>query len=194
MSEIIQILERHRKTYYNFATAELNPFWIPKIYQAGFAGFGALVFSPLSHELLQSTLTIYSILIGFSFSVLFHLISQRELPLPANDPAIEAALRKEKLSALHDELFHSVTYFVVSSLTLVSVVLIYYVALSLNDGLVRLIAKLANSAGIAVFVVWAFKAAFSFFLYFLILETGFVFARIVGRVTYYFQQKIKHDI
>lgn len=193
MYDFTKLVQHHRDTYYNFASNKQNPFWLPKIYQAAFAIFCAICFSAISDALLQSILTIYSILVGFSFSVLFHLISQREFSIDT-DGLLETELRLERLTKLHDEIFYNVTYFIISSLALVAIVLCYYVALSFNHQIFDVVSSVLKGGGVLEYLSTILSFLFSMIMYFLVLETGFLFIRIVGRVTYYFQQKIRHNL
>ncbi len=194
MYDLADLLREHRSTYYEYSSGELRPFWRPKLVQLLVAVTVAFFFHDISDSLLQALLAVYSILIGFSFSVLFHLISQPASTSTETSHHHETELRKERLVKLHQEIFYNVSFFVICSLIIVASVVAYYVLSGIS---VRFYAIGAPSEYVcsAFFTLRAVSVfVFTAVLYFLLLETGFAFTRIVQRVIFYFNQKIEHNL
>lgn len=196
MFNLLEIVRNDRQTYYNYATGRNTSYIWPKVFQLAGAILFSIAFSSVSDALIQSTLTIYSILIGFSFSVLFHLISNRKPNQNGQGQSQETKLRSERLAKLHDEIFYNVSYFILSSLILILAVLAFYIVGSVDLCLVEALKNWDKAQAISNtldFTLAAMMSAFLVVFYYTMLDTAFCFIRIVGRITHYFQKKIEYN-
>ncbi len=198
MSNFRKIVREHNATYYDYDTNKRQSVLRRYLLVAFASGALVVVFSAISGETLGALLTVQSILIGFSFSVMFFLMSG-SVTTSEKTGSIEADLKVEKLNKLSRELFYNVSYF--------NVVAIFSVFLSLlmllpdpDTG-----SFLAWTDGQAYLNFWTqaewqetFKTIGGFltplleFLFFAsLVESLSTFARTVGRVSFYFERRLK---
>lgn len=200
MSNFQEIIKNHNATYYNYDTGKRKSCFL-RYFLVSLGSISLVViFEAVSSEMLGALLTVQSILIGFSFSVMFFLLSG-SLPTIEDRGSIEAGLKKEKLARLAKELFYNVSYFNV--IALVSVLLSLLLLLpSLDiDALVEWIKKQSYltfwtesdwRSFFTTLINWV-KPTLEFVLYATLLESLTSFARTVGRVSFYFERKLKVD-
>ncbi len=200
MSNFQDIIRNHNATYYDYDTGDQKPVWLRYVLVAlGSIGL-VLIFETVPSEMLGALLTVQSILIGFSFSVMFFLLSG-SLPTISDNGSIEAGLKKEKLTRLARELFYNVSYFNVIALVSVLLSLLLLLPSIDVDALVDWIKKRsvlafwAEATWRSFFVTlidWL-KPALEFMLYATLLESLTSFARTVGRVSFYFERRLKTE-
>lgn len=200
MSNFRKIVRKHNATYYDYDTSKRQPVWRRYLLVALVSSLLVVVFSAISGETLGALLTVQSILIGFSFSVMFFLMSGSVASYEKTG-SIEADLKKEKLEQLSKELFYNVSYF--------NVVAIFSVFLSLL--------MLLPSPDISSFLSWTRSQAYlqfwtpsewretikitggiitpalEFLFFASLVESLSTFARTVGRVSFYFERRLKLD-
>jgi hypothetical protein len=191
MFNIGDIIKKDAATYYDYNSG--NPkrrlktivsFFILSI----LAGFSIRV-APT--DFLSGALSAQSILVGFSFNVLFYLVANR-LTAPGAFSSIEHELRFERLSKLSDEVFDNVTYFNVVAIAsaLLSLALLLFGSEDCADNIRRLANSGAGLLGIPLIVLrwaeWAIASLSLTALVFLLLESVYTFLRAVGRVRFYF--------
>ncbi|WP_299287440.1 hypothetical protein [uncultured Tateyamaria sp.] len=200
MSNFRDIIRNHNATYYDYDTGDQKPVWLRYVLVA-FGSIGlVLICETVPSEMLGALLTVQSILIGFSFSVMFFLLSG-SLPTIADNGSIEAGLKKEKLAKLARELFYNVSYFNVIALVSVLLSLLLLLPSIDVDALVEWIKKRsvltfwteASWRSFFATVIDWLKPALEFMLYATLLESLTSFARTVGRVSFYFERKLNTE-
>lgn len=151
----------------------------------------SLLFDGSIETFLSSLIGVQAVIVGFAFSVVFFLLSVP--PAPGGHPdSVEDKLSLRKLEKLADELFANVSYFIlVGMLGLASAVVL------LAPDLPSFAASAINRPrpdGIDGFVRGLSLAGRYFFLFataFLTLESGYTFARTVGRVWFLFSERTR---
>jgi len=123
MSNLLKILARERETYYDYSTGKLTKVWPIWLCIFLFSTFLVLGLDSVSNNFLAALLTVYSILTGFGFSVLFNLASAKKITLSEDDYSLEKKPMVTKVNKLKDELFTNISYFSIGGLILVTIVL-----------------------------------------------------------------------
>lgn len=198
MFNLIEIVKKNRATFYNYSTGDKSNILLSYFLKSFIAVFFASLFIIPSNNFLNATLTISAILLGFSFNVLFYLLSSNKLFIDEEDDSIEIKLKKEKINKLSNELFYNVSYFNIITLLVILTALIFflfdtgfsYFVLYLSElELIRsLLCNLKPyTSYISSTVLWFYRVLF----YFLIIESFYSFGRAIGRMSFYFQKKIE---
>lgn len=198
MSNFQNIIKNHNATYYDYETGKQKGVWARYTLVAlGSIAFVA-VFETIPSEMLGALLTVQSILIGFSFSVMFFLISG-SIPTVAQNGSIEAELKRKKLTQLAKELFYNVSYFNLIALFSVLLSLLLLLPNIEFDALLEWIKAQSY------LVFWSetewqlvfFRAinwlrlGLEIILYAALIESLTSFVRTVGRVSFYFERRLK---
>ncbi len=152
-------------------------------------------------DFLNGVITVQAILIGFSFSVMFFLMSAAAARAGGQDndagkgKPLEDELRDEKLEKLSSEIFHNVAYFNLVAMACLAVALM--ILLPNNSDVAwnfLKYLKIETSAFVekpyGVFLLVAQPAVRAVFL-FLLFESAFTFARTTGRVNYLFAKNLE---
>lgn len=200
MSNFRSIIKKHNATFYDFDTGDQQPVWGRYIIVSISAVGLVLLFKTISTETLAALLTVQSILIGFSFSVMFFLLSGN-LPTGTGNGSIEADLKKDKLTKLSKELFYNVSYFNLAAIISVLLALL----------------MMLPSIDVDTFLQWAKQQVFlqfwsekewksylkntgsvltpvlEFLLFASLIESLTTFIRTVGRVSFYFERRLQFD-
>ncbi len=191
MVSIRSIISENNATFYNYRTGAEIRIW-PRI--TAFIFLSPCLSFLLTENLIDfinSINTVASILLGFGFSVLFYIASANEAPL-SSDSSLEKKNRIERLRKLSKELFHNVSYFVMTASAALAFAMIVIAPEAQNDWLAKRVLPVAvKVADNAADYVWWLQFLFRSIFFFLILEGGYTFGRIVGRVNFLFQQKLK---
>ena len=193
MNRVIAIIKKNNETFYDYRSNQ--PVRIRgRIICISIAAFLFAIFVRGELEpFLTGVLTVQAILIGFSFSVLFFLITEKGEP-DEREVAIEDQLKKDRLAKLSEELFHNISYFNLCAMA--SLVLAVLFLLPNISDQVRTVASMfrpefGEAAGALYEVGRPIGAgALLFMLGFLVIESGYTFARTVGRVNYLFEQRL----
>lgn len=192
-NRIIKIILDNNSTFYNYSSNErisifkrISIFIIISI-------FLALVFTKSINDLISNAITVQSILLGFSFSVLFYIASNKE-KIKDNYPSIEDKLNHKKMIKLSYEIFSNVSYYnlvAISSLAL-GLLIIFLNPPTENDSIKFILdfftfcgLEKENLFQIKKIILLSLKALFYFFM----IESGYTFLRIVGRIQYLFDEK-----
>lgn len=200
MSNFRDIIRNHNATYYDYDTGDPKPVWLRYALVSLGSAVLVVIFQTIPPEMLGALLTVQSILIGFSFSVMFFLLSG-SLPTIVENGSIETELKKEKLARLAKELFYNVSYFNVIALISVLLSLLMLLPSVDVDALVEWIKKQSLlsfwteaswRSCFAVVADWLLPAL-EFVLYLTLIESLTSFARTVGRVSFYFERRLKID-
>ncbi len=199
MFSVKSIIAENGKTFYEYNSNK--PIDIrPRIFAtiAASVAFGYYLDRDFK-DFLNGVITVQAILIGFSFSVMFFLMSSAaarssgQQP-PAGEASLEEQLRREKLDKISREIFHNVAYFNLVAMGCLCAALI--ILLPNNSDTVWNFLKYLRIAG-AKFILTPYSIFLSVvqplvratFL-FLLIESAFTFARTTGRVNYLFGKSL----
>lgn len=143
-------------------------------------------------EFINGLLAFYSILTGFSFSILFFIVSGKKYEAET-DAILENENRLERLNLIREELFYNVSYFSLISILIAIFTLFFYVfsAFSIPSFLEGL-----GTFGINLDLKFTFTLARGFYCYvllFLVVNSIYSLMRIVQRINYLFSEKLKLD-
>lgn len=195
MFNVRQIVRNNNATFYDFETRKRRSQKLRLVLTAGAALFAAVSFPSVSDNLLAGFLAVQSILLGFTVNVMFFLLSNRETKEPKAD-SIEAELRSERLHDLYHELFYNVSYFnliaVVSIIVATSLLLPTPEVPSFLRGisLIERYVAWLGSSNLPAFAMMIFRVIATFVFYALAIEVIYSIARVIGRTTFYFEQKM----
>ncbi len=198
MFNIWQIAKKNRETFYNYSTDEPLNLRPSRIVKGGIAFFLVLLFPNVGKDFLGTILAVYSILIGFSFNVLFYLLSIRKLYPSSQADSLEKQIKYEKLNRLRDELFYNVSYFSICAISLVIISLTFFLFDSFSRKFVEYLPwastlkNLIQEYSVALSYISVLISHFyKFVFYVLLIESMYSFIRTIGRVSFYFEEKIK---
>lgn len=150
----------------------------------------AFVLTDKLTDFINSINTVASILLGFGFSVLFYIASSKDdQRLQSN--SLEQKNRADRINALSRELFHNVSYFVMTASGGLAFAMIVIAPEAQGEWfsktILPLLVKVTPNA--SDYLWWSALVIRSIF-FFLIIEAGFTFGRIVGRVNFLFEEKL----
>jgi hypothetical protein len=198
MLDFLNTIKRNNDSFYDYQTNDR------KSVRWRIGGF--LVFSliltvflrPMESAAIGSILTVQSILMGFSFSVLFYLMSGIK-NRDEDNVAIETGNKMKRLNKLSKELFFNVSYF--NFLAICSVLLSLILLLPSVDwpGILAWCKALPywgnpvawDSVDTLKTVAKAALFLTTFGLYFVLIESLFTFFRTAGRVSFYFEKSLE---
>lgn len=189
-----EIIENDRLTYYNYANNLPNSLVRYRVVTVALSiFFTAFTINNISY-FQETTLKIFPILTGFSFTVLIFLMNQNELDKSQNT-SLENKIRIEKINKLHVELFYNISYFIFSSLIFLIVALSISFP-SIPSGIAEAYAyfRLINLNTILQFSDLANKLGsfiLNFLFFYLLIESSHSFLRIIERVNYFFKKRLE---
>lgn len=201
MFNIREIIRHNRATYYNFSTGRSTSLLLPYATKFLLAFLMAYLFANIQKDFLNVVITIYAILIGFSFNILFYLLSINKIRINLENDSLETQIRIEKTNKLADELFYNVSYFNISSICVIITTLLFFLFESRGSNFLAHIENWPTLGSyleslepyltaVMQFFTWGYRV----FFYLLLLESLDCFLRTIGRVSFYFQEKIKLQI
>jgi hypothetical protein len=196
MSELLKVIQKNRETFYNYATNERSQRWPSYTIKLLIALVASTVCSSLETGFLGAVLTVYSILIGFSFNVLVYLLSFAKDKIESSQPSIEAKLREEKIHKLTEELFFNVSYFNLVSLALVVVTLTCFLTFVPFPVLMPSLHNVTPpniAPGLHGLVPWL-ALIFRAFYFLLIVESLAALIRTIGRISFFFTLKSRISV
>lgn len=198
MFSIREIIRKNRETQYNYSTGKLSPVWKWYLFLLAISALiPALVPNDFS-KFVEAVITSQSILVGFSFSVLFFLLSEKKEKLPT-DVSLERKLKNRKLTKLSKELFYNVSYFNLTALSCVCTALVITITPHIDFNTVRNFVDFnsliptrfhADIAETTSYAVATIKYAIKFLFFLTLLESLFTFGRTIRRVIFYFEDSI----
>lgn len=194
MTTVREIIQRNNETFYDYQSKKVKPPY------ARFSKFFALslvvsiLFDDLGDGFLNSVLAVQSILIGFSFSVLFFLVSG-SISINEAEHSREKKYRVERLNTLATELFYNVAYYNTVAIGSVVVALLFLLPsfsvfsfLLENSLLQSLIGKFSTDTLGKMQDIGSRLLTLIFA--FLFSDSVFTFFRIVRRVNFFFSEKL----
>lgn len=192
-----EIYKANRRTFFDHKLDKLESIRGRLIIQILASLLCAALFYRELSNFLDGVITVQSVLIGFSFSVMFFLMSSRERPVDRSEKTSESReskLRSAKAIKVSEEIFANLAYFnlaALASLITALALLLPPISVALKP-LHHLVPATFNSVSQAMH--WAGYAAWflvTFVFYFLLIESGYTFVRIINRVNFLFEQKVK---
>ena len=194
MFNLNNIVKKNKATFYDFAAEEPLPSKRRVIIKILIALLAAIFFSNLSKDLINITLTVFSILLGFSFNILFYLVTLSKDKNEDENLSLEKQLKKERLETLTQELFYNVSYFNLVAVLLILISLMFFINESVNSSFIADILNLKAMNDLNEYLltvkVWTVRI-FTFVFYLALIESIYTFVRTIGRVSYFFAEKIK---
>jgi uncharacterized membrane protein len=196
MRQIIDIIDKNSSTYYDYETGKPEPLRNIYLWPSVVSIIGAVAFSAPSSNFITIIVTIYAILIGFSFNVLFYLLSIDKLKVSEKIDSLEIKGRITRLNRLNDELFYNVSYF---NLVSVGVLILALVFFAFESRTPRLAEQAISALGgrrlydniddFLVSIRLIFMSAYRVIMYFLLVESLFSFLRSTFRISFYFEER-----
>jgi hypothetical protein len=197
MANLKNIIRKNNKTFYDYQTEKAQSI-APRLAVIGVVSILlALMFSAIDDSFVNAVLTVQSILVGFSFSVLFFLLSGAEIK-SVTDGSIEQKQKVKKLKTLSEELFYNVSYYNLVAISSVLVALLYLLPdmdqnSKISTMVLGIITSVARSQDVLSWfssVATWIEVAVRFSLYFLVIEGMYTFWRTVRRVSFFFAEKL----
>ncbi len=194
MASIRDIIRKNNETFYDYRSKKKHSVFPRLIFFIILAIIVFLVFQKLDKDFIAAILTVQSVLLGFSFSVLFFLVSG-PTSHNATDLSLEKKYQANKLDTLANELFYNVAYYNTITIANVIVALVFLLpTLDLpsflnNYDFYQCMYSSVIAPNKTVFSnVWERFVVSVFFCTF--TESIYTFYRIVRRVNFYFSEKL----
>lgn len=197
MSSIIDIIRNNRSTFYNYNTKEAQRVFPRLVSFVALAAIAALSMRHVGEDFLGAVLTVQSILVGFSFSVLFFLLTGDRIN--SDNKMIEENLRSEKVNKISKEIFYNVSYFNLTAISSVALSLFMLLpSLSLPRFMIDFISQVEIAKSIMDWSAWKYIFGVVWVLsvwalFTILIESLYTFARTVGRVTYLFGERLRME-
>ena len=190
MFELREIFTQNQNTFYDNRHGTPVRTWPRLTAFVGASIISSFFLMTDIREFLTAINNVFSILLGFGFSVLFFLSSNGQFE-PKNKDSIEQTNKAERINKLSREIFYNVSYFVVLSMLALAASLI----LVIPDFWLKIMAlcdRMISECNRSEFSQWTYylslvsRALFSF----LIIEATYTFFRLAGRVRFLFEQRL----
>ena len=197
MANLKNIIRKNNDTFYDYQTEKAQSI-APRLAITGAVSILlAVIFSAIDDSFVNAVLTVQSILVGFSFSVLFFLLSGAEIK-SVTEGSIEQKQKVKKLKTLSEELFYNVSYYNLVAISSVLVALLYLLPdMDQNAKIPTMVLDLLTSVTGSQDVLSLFSSVAAwievvdrFGLYFLVIEGMYTFWRTVRRVSFFFAEKL----
>lgn len=190
MASIRSIIANNNATFYNYRTGARTNVWPRMIVFAALAPPLAFLLTDKLTDFVNSINTVASILLGFGFSVLFYIASGKDEE-SFSSSSLEQQNRSRRVNQLSRELFHNVSYFVMTASAALAFAMIVIAPEAQGDwfskNAIPILLKITPKASD---YLWWFGLSIRSVFFFLIIEAAFTFARIVGRVNFLFEEKL----
>lgn len=197
MANLKNIISKNNKTFYDYQTEKVQSIAPRLAFTGAVSVLLAVMFSAIDDSFVNAVLTVQSILVGFSFSVLFFLLSGAEIK-SVTEGSIEQKQKVKKLKTLSEELFYNVSYYNLVAISSVLVALLYLLpdmdrSSKIPTMVLKLVTSMAGSQDVLSWFssigTWV-EVAVRFILYFLVIEGMYTFWRTVRRVSFFFAEKL----
>lgn len=196
---MIGIVRNNNATFYNYNTGKPVKRWRSIAVVCVLACCFSVLFRNELGSFFGSVAAAQSILVGFSFSVMFFLLSSEVVTAPNDAASLEKKQKYEKLNKLCEELFYNVSYFNLVAIACVIVSLFLMLPPPAFGILSQFAGDLSGvDVGSAFSQFWSHakfvtQSSLLFLFYLLMLESFSAFYRTALRVSYFFEQKLKYD-
>jgi len=200
MFSIIETIKNNRKTHYNFRTDKPLPVWRWYVFCTLISATIPILIPEDISKFVESVITAQSILVGFSFSVLFFLLSEKVDN--KDEGSIEKEIKSKKLNTLSRELFYNVSYFNLTALlclcfSLIIILHPYINIYKINDIIdTRKIIPISQHTTISETIqilTTTLKYIIRTLFCFTLIESIHTFARTIRRAIYYFEKTISNN-
>lgn len=198
MFNVRDIVRNNSATFYDFDTGKRRSQKPRLVVICAIALIAAVVCPSVSDNLLAGFLAVQSILLGFTVNVMFFLLGSREKE-NTDGASIEAQLRSERLRELYHELFYNVSYF--NLIAVVSIIVATTLLLPTPEvpkyakgwELIATCVDWVNASPVLAWVPAIFRGVVMFAFYAMAIEVIYSIARVIGRTSFYFEQKMSKD-
>ena len=191
MFNIKNIIDNNRSTFYNYSTEKMLPSSSRIIKKLIIALVLTALFNKIDKDLINVVLTIYSILIGFSFNILFYLITLNKKTNFQQKISIEKQLKLKKINRLSEELFYNVSYFNIISILLILISLSFFVFESANINIIISNFEIEITDVFIKYIKFISSLTYAFIFYVALTESIYTFIRTIGRVSFFFDETLK---
>lgn len=193
IGRVSKIIADDAATFYRYGSGERLAVW-PRL--AGFIAISLIIAQFVTQDLkdfLNGAIPVQAILIGFSFSVMFGLVNTPAQP-KMRTTSIEKRVLHVKLDQLSREIFFNLSYFNLAAMLSLAFALLLLIPHPYRE-ITDLLRHAPPVTQPALSTAYAAASPVLIFLtrsclFFLLLESGYSFARTVGRVNYLFEQKL----
>ncbi len=198
MSSLKDIYRKNEETFYDYNSGNKVSTLSRKAAEVALAAILAFIYFDFTDNFINGIITVYSILAGFGLNILFFLMgADGKIKYEKND-SIERILKIDKVNKISKELFYNVSYFIVLSVILVLLCLVYYGYNSSNIWLMKEISRYISQTmfkkyfyfidcgDVRVCATYIFNTSLLFFL----IESIFSFGRTIFRVSFYFDRRL----
>lgn len=190
MASIRSIITNNNATFYNYRTGERLRVWPRMVLFIVVSPTLAFLLTDKLTDFINSINTVASILLGFGFSVLFYIASSKDDEVSPNS-SLEQKGRARRVNALSRELFHNVSYFVMTASAGLAFAMIVIAPEAQGEWFTKqALPLLGKATPKAADYLWWVSLAIRSVFFFLIIEAGYTFGRIVGRVNFLFEEKL----
>lgn len=194
MATVKEIIKRNNDTFYDYRSKKGKSPHARLLVFVIIATIVATFFNDLGDGFLNAVLAVQSILVGFSFSVLFFLVSG-SIALNEAEYSREKKYRVERLNTLATELFYNVAYYNTVAIGSVVVALLFLLPnLSVFPSLASssVVQAMIGSISASTYdqIVDFVSRVLTFIFAFLFTDSIFTFFRIVRRVNFFFSEKL----
>ena len=186
MDKILAIIRKNNATFYNYRTGNRNPISRRIIITVAGSALACFMAPRFSLEMLNACLTVQAILVGFSFSVLFFLLSSR-IKFDSLSASLEKKVKFEKIEKLGKELFTNVSYFSVIS---IGTIILAFLLLSIDFARTPSPPDILTIGTNKVIVTDMIFNLLEALLLAMLFESFYTFVRTVGRIDYYFEERL----
>lgn len=194
MNELYKILARNNATFYDYRSGKRTSIYPRLFFIIILAALTAIFTGLPSNNVTNNVITIQAILVGFGFSVLFFLANSDKLDVKENK-SLEEKNRKIKVNKISEELFYNISYYNIISILSVLIAFILGLDKSSLSTIFDIFTKITNLPqnyfekfySISNIIGYLISGIF----YITFFESIYTFCRLVLRVNYYFEQKMK---
>jgi len=192
---IQSIIRNNNATFYDFDTRKRRSQKPKFAFLTALSIALAILCPKVSDNLLAGFLAVQSILLGFTFNVMFFLVGQNK-EQTADPQSIEGQLRAERIKTLYHELFYNVSYFnLVSIISIVTATGLLLPTMEVPSFLqhisfFRSYSHWLSTSTVPTVIGTIFHDSLMFVFYMLACEVVFSIARVIGRTSFYFERKM----
>jgi len=196
---MLSIIRNNNATFYNYRNGKPVKRHLSLLLCLLVAALLTVGFRLNLEGFLGSVATAQSILVGFSFSVMFFLVSADPVLPPKDANSLEKRLKYKKLTKLVEELFYNVSYFNLVAICCVLASIALMLPIPSVEFVKPWLMEVLNAEGVKGLAVgWSavrqlFYLLLLFVFYFAMLESIVAFYRTALRVSYFFEEKLKYD-
>lgn len=194
MFNISTIVDGNRSSFYDYRTNSPRRTWPLQVLFLACAIICGFLINGDMQNLLNGVITVQSILIGFSFTVMFFLVSKDGDATSGVSGYIEDKLKEKRIKKLSRELFYNISYFNITAIFCVAAAVLLMVPAK-SDFIwycVHLVPKVFREwiLGAYAYISMPFIALAKSFFFFFLFESSFSFVRTSGRVAHLFEEKL----